>query len=755
MKTIIIQFIILLILGSVICEENLRESNVQIPWSDFRQILKDLKTDTVKIKTQVQLPASFVISNAQYEGKLLKENEFLINAKLIVKVLETKEWVEIPLGRAISIYPDIKVNGHDATVGMKENGMTVVFLQGKGDYKIDYRFKIIQNITSGQSSISFPMPGQTVAKLKLELDKPTYSVIANDRTLVMEKIGKSFFYEGGLGSSKKAYITWMQEKSGVTGQKAMVFGQVNTIYSLGADIANVKSQINLNVIHKDIRKFSLKVPKYLNIIDITGHAVATWESSDSSDFKKIAIYLKYSLRDNATFDMSAEYSYSDTTSQLVLPAISIENAARQEGVAGVGVLGNVELKLFDNSNNVLRKDKRELPQWFNDQEDVLYVYQYLSGDYKIALKLTPHENIGVLDALVSKMNVNSVIRDDGKMVTQLDVTVRNRGEQFLRLKWKPEFQLWSVYCNNEPARPAFDTLNNELLIPLKRATEETAETNIRLVYLTIQKPLKSMGQQEILYPELNMPVQNINGTFFIPQTIQLLNPKGNLYANTSFRKSKWFNSMFLNNAKLTTKQESYSNSPLPKEIRTEFDMKNGFGGGKKMSLSNQITKLGNGGIDVGQLSIPVNVNFEGRSISFKNSIIRTGETPVFTFWYYMKLRDVPIILKIIINSLFLLIGVVITYSLWSGWTKVKTVYGILLPFLFILIIKRIFDKTINLDYFFIIPLIFLAILLSKIAIQKLKILGKKIITNMKESKRVMEEIDTDLSSNENPDKKSE
>lgn len=757
MKSIIIQIIIFLIIGTVIGQDDFRESNVQIPWSDFRQILKELKTDTAKIKIQAQLPASFVISDAQYKGKSIEENEFIINSKLTVKVLESKEWVEIPLGRAISIYPDIKVNDHVANVGMKENGMSVVFLQGTGDYNIDYSFKVAHNIASGQSSISFPMPGQTVATLKLQLDKATYSVIGNNRALVMEKEGKNFFYEGGLGSGKKAYITWMQEKSGVSGQNAMVFGQVNTVYSLGADVANVKSQISLNVIHEDIGKFSLKVPTCLNIIDITGHAVATWESADSGNYKNITVYLKYNLRDNATFDLSAEYSYDDTTSQQILPSISIENAARQEGVAGVGVLGNVELKPFDNSNNVLRKDKRELPRWFNDQEDVLFVYQYLSGDYKIALKLTPHGNIPVLDALVSNMNVNSVIRDDGKMVTQLDLTVRNRGEQFLRLKWKPSLQLWSVYCNNKPARPAFDTLNNELLIPVRRTTEESAETNIRLVYLTIQKPFKTFGQQKISYPEINMPVQNINGTFYIPEAIRFLNYKGNLAANATSRKSKWFNSMFLNNVGLIEKQESYSPfiRTLPKEINTKFETKTAFGGGNKRSLSDNFSDFENGGIDVGQISIPVNVNFEGSSISFGNSLIKTGETPTFTFWYHEKLKKIPLVVKIIVNGLILLVSVMITYSLWSEWTNAKTIYGILLPFLFILIINRIFDKVVNLDYFFIIPILILAIILFVIIMHKSVTLGKKVITNMRESKRVMEEIDNDFSLNENPEKESE
>ncbi len=777
MRHIIILLILLCSVATVQSKENFNNSNVSIPWSDFRRILKDLKTDTVDTKPPAKLPAAYVISDALYEARQLHENEFLVSATLTVNVLEPEDWIEISLGRALSIYPDIQVDKKVGTVGMKDNGTSFVIIKNPGKHIIKYKFKIPQQIASGQSSLSFPMPGQTVARLKLKLDRPSYTVLANNRTLVMKRSGREYIYEGGLGSSKKAYINWQQETSNINGQQAMVMGQMNTIYSIGMGMIQLKSQINLNVIHKDIRQFSFVVPKYLEVIDFTGHAVATWEAKDSLDQRIITAYLKYSLRDKSSFLLNSEFSYNDTVSKISLPSLSLQNATREEGIIGVGVLGNVELKPLDNSNNVLRRDKRELPNWFNDQGDVLYVYQYLSGNYSIDLKLTPHGNIPVLDALVTGSNINSVIRDDGKMVTQIDMTVRNRGEQFLRLGWKPKWQVWSVYCNNEPARPAFDTINGELLIPLKKATDKTAETEVKLIYLSLQNPFKIGGKQNIDYPHINMPIQRARGALYMPETIKSFWQKGNLNSTVVKDKSKWFSSLIFNlyvpkqmaegfvsqsvlpSAPVSSVKRKSMKKSAPKKglNQRSFEKESLFGALDMEEADMNIAQalVAQTGFEAGQLSIPVVINFEGLASSYETPLMKSNEVPTYSFFYYKGSRAIPPFLNYFLNFLMLIMAVVLTNCIYKKFSKAKIIYGLAIPFILTFTIYRVFNKPFNIDIFFIIPILFLALILLIKFYGLIVSMVSKIRTNISESRKVMEKIDSEYDEKKKSEKKSE
>jgi hypothetical protein len=264
--------------GSVAAEEEKSDTKVSIPWSDFKQILKQLQADTAKAAVPPQLPASYVVAEVAYEGRRYQERVFLFTASMTLSVLEPKHWVEIPLGRGQSLFPDVTVDGKPAATGMHEDGTVFIIVKGQGQHIVRYWFVVDETIASGQSSLSFPMPGQTVARLALLLDRSTYTVFANERALILKSAGRdTYVYEGGLGAGDRAYITWQQGSTLVSGQQALVIGQLNTIYSIGMGVIQVRSQINLNVIHSDIRRFSLTVPAGLDIIDLTGQAVATWE----------------------------------------------------------------------------------------------------------------------------------------------------------------------------------------------------------------------------------------------------------------------------------------------------------------------------------------------------------------------------------------------------------------------------------------------------------------------------------------------
>ena len=320
----------------------------------------------------------------------------------------------------------------------------------------------------------------------------------------------------------------------------MVSSILNTIYSIEEVVVKVSSQLNFTIVHNSIRQFSFSVPSSVDIIDVSGNSVATWETRDTAQIKIVTAYLKYDVKDNVSFLVHAEMSYSDSAAVLELPPVTMLHVTRQEGLIGIGVLSSIEINPYDHSNNVLMRDKREIPEWFSDQGDIIHVYQYLSDNYRIALNLTRHKNISVLNALITSANIQSMIREDGKMVSTMDLVVRNRGEQFLRLQWNKDYQLWSVYCNNKPTHPSLDSASNELLIPVDRTNERTTETPVRITFLSLQKALKNFQQVNIEYPKFNMPVQNLRGSLFLPQQTRVIMRRGALPRTSKNNSKPWF-----------------------------------------------------------------------------------------------------------------------------------------------------------------------------------------------------------------------
>jgi hypothetical protein len=706
---------------------------VSLPWNDLQKLLDRIKQDTVQNVAQPDLPAQYVISEASFTGKPVNDQECSFFVQLSVNVLDPKAYIEIPLGRGLSIHPGITFNNRVGAIGLQQDGTSYILLHGKGEYAINYMFSTAVSYNSGMFTTSFPLPGQAASRISIDLESNAFSVWANERSLSLVNSGnKRFTYQGGLGNATDAIVTWQQSLNSQGTKDALISSTLNTIYSIASDVIKINTQINFNIVHNSIRQFGFTVPSNVDIIEVTGNSVATWETVDSISSRFVKVFLKYDVKDNISFLLHAEMSCSDTITVLQLPPVTILNVIRQEGLIGVGVLNSIEINPLDHSNNVLMRDKRELPEWFSDQGDVIHVYQYLSDNYKIALELVHHNNIPVLNALITSANVSSMVREDGKMVTTMDLNVRNRGEQFLRVKWKMEYQLWSVYCDGEPSRPSMDTLQKELLVPLKRTNDKTAETSVKITFLSIEHAFKKIGSQKIVYPEFNMPVQNLNGALFLPEHIKPVVIKGSLSKDMSRKQTPWFISSFINgkyysdkstengcafnesgndesNNKKNVLSRSLSNSEI---VRSEQNAE------KIDDLIGSIAQQRD--YETGILSIPVQINFEGTRLPYSAVMFKKNDNMDLKFFYYHLLPSRLLYVNITIFLLMLLAACAVTFSVYSKMSKNIVVYAVLLPMVISLALKRLYGEPLNVDLLFVIPLVFLLYLVLKYVTKRIK-----------------------------------
>jgi hypothetical protein len=813
--------------------EEFRKSTVAIPWYDFKGIVDKIKKPLNQDPEAVVPPVPYVISAGDYKGHRLNDHQFEFMVTLTLSVLERTSWVTIPLMQSTAIYPDIKINmppSCKAVIGSVSgdneygySGNTIV-VKGCGTYEIKYRFAAQVNELSGVSEVVFPMPLQAAASISVELDKKDYIVKANEIPLSGRLTNNNHtVYSGAVGCQENAKLSWRQEVTQISVQDAMLLGNVNTMYSIGTGLVLMNSDITLTVIHQDINECSLTLPASTDVIDITGPSVLTWEKVDSvSDSKRqtIKVLFKYSVHDNTVINLRAEQVFSDSVSIVSMPDLLLKNASQQEGFIAVGVTSNIELSQNELSANVFRKDQRELPSGFKTGDDQLFAYQYLSGLYHISFTIKRHENVSGLTAIAENSVIRSVMRDDGKTITELTMWVKNRGEQFLRYKWKPGWQLWSLHCNNEPGRPSYDSLTRELLVPLEKRADRSANTIIKLVYLEQNVPLGFAGKRTIELPSVNMPMQNISYAAYIPSDVEILRTKGNLHQTEDERKAKtpWFRWIIdLNNIgfdlsgeKVNVATGFYEKTPeestarfvttteeerLPRQRKSLSQFKSldrvtggggdprmrsaqmdfpaacsrgsqtsstlvnkesvatgvdaimartgalnryggggtgrkgvagvgygagygsGFGGSGSGGVDDLIGNLmgGDGGsasntaaIEAGQLSLSMDISFDGKLHSYRNVLMKPGENPLLSFYFRKVPAKTSSLISFAIFILTLTAGVFLTRCVWLRFKWRTVLYGIIFPVAIALIISRWYGKPLTLDWILLTPLAFFA-----------------------------------------------
>jgi hypothetical protein len=79
-------------------------AKISLPWSDFKQLLGKIRRDTVQNVPQQELPAQYVVSEADISGNPVNNQECIFSVQLLVNVLDAKAYIEIPLGRGFRVY---------------------------------------------------------------------------------------------------------------------------------------------------------------------------------------------------------------------------------------------------------------------------------------------------------------------------------------------------------------------------------------------------------------------------------------------------------------------------------------------------------------------------------------------------------------------------------------------------------------------------------------------------------------------------
>jgi hypothetical protein len=296
-------------------------------------------------------------------------------------------------------------------------------------------------------------------------------------------------------------------------------------------------------------------------------------------------------------------------------------------------------------------------------------------------------------------------------------------------------------------------------VPLDKSTEKTAETAVRLVYLSPQKGFGAFGHQRIAYPEVNMPLQKISGALYVPRTIRPLMRRGTLHEEQVVEKQPWFATVFappvlarhaaVEDKSISAERQMMLHAvvpppPPPPAVSAQSSRAEALAfrarGAPAMDLSRDMAaeppereswvdqafdeaavaqeqeaeapavgkEAPSPAFEAGLLSIPVNIVFDGRREPFSCVMLRKGEKAGFSFLYHGVPADVPMWLDAFVFLLLLLAATAITNCLWSGPTRAKIVYGIVVPLAMALVVQRLLDRPLHIDLLYLVPLGFLA-----------------------------------------------
>jgi hypothetical protein len=318
-----------------------------------------------------------------------------------------------------------------------------------------------------------------------------------------------------LATEPSATATW---KLGVAAEQleSWVRAEVVNLISVTETLVSGRALVRLDIANAPVKEFRLKIPVTVTNVDISGANIRRRDQTG----EVWRVELQNKLRGQHTFMVTWEQPRAAKTNAPVdVTAVEAVGVERETG--SVAILAKPPLQVLEKAKTgeLLTADPRELPEWAAAYasgakgEQVVLAWRYLRPGWKLAVTPQRFAEAAVLQALVDSARLTTVVADDGQMMTEVSLSVRNNGRQFLEVELPPGAVVWSAFVAGTAVRPTKQ--GGKLLLPLEQNTPDGAMA-VEFTYVAADKFPKRKGTVALATPKLDVPLKNARWELLLP-----------------------------------------------------------------------------------------------------------------------------------------------------------------------------------------------------------------------------------------------
>jgi hypothetical protein len=307
--------------------------------------------------------------------------------------------------------------------------------------------------------------------------------------------------------------------------ESWVRAEVVNIVSVNETLVTGRSTVRYDIQNAPVKEFRLKVPAALTNIDILGANVRQRDRTG----EVWRIELQNKIRGTYTLTVTWEQPRPATTNAAAASLLSftgVEALGVEREIGTIVLMTKPALQLAEKtlSDQLIRIDVRDVADWAGMPQEPsspggevpVLAFRYLRPGYALAIEARRFDEAAVLQALIDSARLTTVVADDGQMMTEMALSIRNNGLQNLEIELPPKAQVWSAFVAGAPVRPT--TRGTRLLLPLERSGTDDAPISVELIYVTRDANAfpRTKGKVELASPKLDVPLKNARWDLYLP-----------------------------------------------------------------------------------------------------------------------------------------------------------------------------------------------------------------------------------------------
>jgi prepilin-type processing-associated H-X9-DG protein len=304
--------------------------------------------------------------------------------------------------------------------------------------------------------------------------------------------------------------------------ESWVRAEVVNLVSVSETLVSGRALVRYDIQNAPAKEFRLRVPTNFTNVEINGADIR--RRDQTNDIWRVELQNK--VRGSYTLVVTWDETRATKTNRTAADALNfagVQAIGVERETGSVVLLAKPPLQVTEATapEPLVRIDVRELPSWAgvgggaNAAGEVpVLVYRYLRPGYALGVEVKRFDEAAVLQALVDNARFTTVVADDGQMMTEMALNIRNNGLQHLRVDLPKDARVWSAFVAGQPVRPSKE--GTTLLLPLERSVSDDTPIAVELTYVASQPFPRTKGDVKLESPKLDVPLKNARWDLYLP-----------------------------------------------------------------------------------------------------------------------------------------------------------------------------------------------------------------------------------------------
>jgi len=410
----------------------------------------------------------------------------------------------------------------DARIGttplalLREGDTTVALIEGPRAFTITLEWGTVVTTSPGRAGVNVPVPAAGTVGAVFELPAAASDVQLHSGAVSRTTATPAFTrVEATLVPRSSAFIGWAARKAETqTARSARSIATVYSLVSLREAETRLASMVELSVLAGQPERIDVAVPAGYAFTGASGSASESAEESAGV----VSVRLSRPQERRHQFLLSFERQ-AGAAGAFDVPLPRVIGAERETGEVAIEATGTVELTV--NEREPLRRmDVREAgPSLLAlTGQGVLAALRYQrrgDSDLTVSGDLTRYPDASLITAVADRAVATTLVTVDGRTLTEITLTLRNRAQPFLRVELPAGASMVSAEVAGETAKLA--SAADGARVPLLRpGFRPNGPYSVSFVYVQAGTPFLKKGRAELQLPKMDVAIGLVEWELFVP-----------------------------------------------------------------------------------------------------------------------------------------------------------------------------------------------------------------------------------------------